>query len=298
MDILNRRFLFVTGKGGVGRTTLSAALGRAGAASGRRTLLATAHSADALSFLMNRPVDSTIRNVAPGLDVLAVDPVEARNEYGRMILRWKPLYKAVLTSTWVNRFLDAVPGLSEWAMLGKVTYHALDAPADRLYDLVVFDGPPTGHALEMLRLPRLIRHVIVSGRLREEAEKRISLFQDPGRFGVVLVASPDDLAACEAMEAGEVIRGELGPVIALLVINLVTRNPFDADEEACIRTWPENDGKVTPLALGQSRFRRCEREGRIIRELSERFPSHVLVNQIAGFTVGPTDLDEIVLALD
>lgn len=294
-DILNHRFLFITGKGGVGRTTLTAALARASAARGRRTLVATAHSAGALSSLLGTPVDCVIRNVAPNLDALAVDPRDSRNEYGRMILKFEPLYRAVFESAWVNRFLDAVPGLSEWAVLGKVTYHALESD----YRTVIFDGPPTGHALAMLRLPGLISHAVLTGRLHLEAQKRTALFLDPDRSCFVLVASPDELAAREAMEAADVLQNDLGFPPPLLVINMVTRNPFEPAEEEMVASFPDHGEGSTHVTMGKARLHRCRREQRIISELVARFPSrHTQVLQRPDLSVGPEDLDAMMESLD
>lgn len=277
------RFIFVTGKGGVGGTTISAALACIVSSLGRRTLLATSHSADMLSAIFEVDLGSGVFPWSDHLHILAVDPRASRREYGRLELGDNPVFRAVFDSTWVNRFLDAIPGLSEWAILGKVTHHALLAMGSpEAYDTVVFDAPPTGHALEMLRLPGLIAHIFPSGRLHEESEKRISLLGDPDRCLMVLVAAPEDLPAKEAEEAAKAVRRVLGVDPGFLVINHVTPNPFSSEEAALIEAWPpEQEECALHVGLGRSRVRRCRREGRVISDLASRFsfPSAIVLQQ-------------------
>ncbi len=297
-NIFDHRFIFVTGKGGVGRTTISAAIARACAISGRKTLLATAFSADTVANIFETTIDSKIRSVDHGLDALKVDHREARKEYGRMILRLKPLYNAVFESTWVKGFLDAVPGLAEWAILGKVTHHALEVKGKDAYDTVVFDAPPTGHALEMIRLPELISKVIVTGRLHDEAKRRMALFSDYNRSCFVIVAAPDDLAAKEAIEASEVLKLELKLNLSHVVINFVTMNPLSFKEEQIIGSWPHNGEFATHIGLGRSRIRRCRREKELISEIEDRvagFDSavHLKVPYFPISSIGLSEMDLI-----
>jgi len=289
------RFIGITGKGGVGRTTIAAALAKSYALKGRRTLLATAFSAEALSDLVGIDVDHRIQSAGDNLDVFFVDHRESRKEYGSMILHSRALYGAVFESSWVSRFLDAVPGLAEWAVLGKATYHALEEEGTEAYDTVVFDAPSTGHALEMLRLPKLIQQVLVVGRLHDEAQKRVDLFSNPSKCGFVIVASPEELAAREAMEISDSLESELGVNPAMLVVNHFTPNPFTEEETGVVESWPDDCRCAEHMALGKYRVRRCLRESSITLEMKNRIKAiTVFVPHFSGNKAGPQELDNIV----
>ena len=106
--LLDRKFLIVVGKGGVGKTTVSAALGLAGARRGKRTLICMTNVKERLSHMLDvPPIGSEIVNVAPNLDVVNMDPKVALEEYGLMILKVRALYKAVFENRVVRNFLPA-----------------------------------------------------------------------------------------------------------------------------------------------------------------------------------------------
>ena len=175
-DLLDRRFLFVVGKGGVGKTTTTASLGLAAARKGKKTLIAMVNTRERLSKLLDvPPIDSTIREVAPNLDAVNMTPDAALEEYGLMILKVRALYNAIFDNRLVRAFLRGTPGIEAWTMLGKAYFHAFghgpDGKGD--YDLVILDAPATGHGVEMLRVPQVIVDVAPPGLLRREAERAL-----------------------------------------------------------------------------------------------------------------------------
>ncbi|MEM6954691.1 MAG: ArsA-related P-loop ATPase, partial [Myxococcota bacterium] len=104
--LLDHRFLFVVGKGGVGKTTVAATLGLAAAARGKRVLIAMTNAKERLSTLLGvPPIGSEIANVAPGLDAVNMTPEAAIEEYGMMILKVRALYSALFENRLVRAFL-------------------------------------------------------------------------------------------------------------------------------------------------------------------------------------------------
>jgi len=205
-DLFEKRFVVVAGKGGVGRTTVSLLLGRCAAARGKRTLVCLVGAPPRYEELLGGlAIGKEAREVSPGLHVVNLDHVAAREEYGLMILKSPILHRLVFGSRIVRAFLDAVPGLAEWAMLGKATYHALNRPGGRPeYDLVVFDSPATGHGLDVLSLPSAIVASVPAGRIRDEALERVRLMGDPRLCEVVPVTLAEEMPVNEALE---LIRG-------------------------------------------------------------------------------------------
>jgi anion-transporting ArsA/GET3 family ATPase len=205
-DLFEKRFVVVAGKGGVGRTTVSLLIGRCAAARGKRTLVCLVSAPPRYQEILGGlAIGKEARLIAPGLHVVNLDPVSAREEYGLMILKSPALHRLVFGSRIVRAFLDAVPGLAEWAMLGKATYHALRRVGGRPeYDLVVFDSPATGHGLDVLSLPAAIVASVPAGRIRDEALERVRLMGDPRLCEVVPVTLPEEMPVSEVLE---LIRG-------------------------------------------------------------------------------------------
>ena len=174
-DLLDRRMLFVVGKGGVGKTTVSAALALAAARRGKRVLVAMPNVQERLSHDFDvAPIGPEVVAVAPNIDAVNMTPQSALEEYGMMVLKVRALYNAIFGSKFVKAFLHGTPGIDAWAMLGKAFFHASPPSGEPAYDLVIFDAPATGHALDMLRVPFVIHDVAPPGLLRREADRELA----------------------------------------------------------------------------------------------------------------------------
>ena len=228
-----RRFLFLTGKGGTGKTTVTAALALALAERGKRVLVTVSEPKERISTLLGvPPLGPDIANVLPNIFAVKINPEAAMREYGEMILKSRTVSNAVFGSKYVRGFFAAVPGLHQWAMLGKAWFHATEQLPDGRprFDLVLFDAPATGHGLEMLRVPKIIVEVVPPGMLRRDAERAWQMFRDPAQSGVVIVSLPEDMPANESVELAQAVRGELGLPIVSVVVNQVVSTLFDDRE--------------------------------------------------------------------
>lgn len=228
-----RRFVFVTGKGGTGKTTVTAALALALAARGRRVLIALSETKERMSVLFNAPALGTeIRSVAPNVSAVKISAEAALREYGEMILHSRAVYSAVFENKYVKGFFAAVPGLYQWAILGKAWFHATEKGLDGRprFDIVLFDAPATGHGLDMLRVPKIIVDIAPPGILRRDAEQAWAMFKDDKQSGVVIVTLPEDLPATEAVELATAIENELELPIATVVVNQVLDFLFTENE--------------------------------------------------------------------
>src|SRR5262245_165783 len=229
-DPRDLRFIIVVGKGGVGKTSVSAALAISLARRGRRVLLAMCNAKERLSHLMGvAAIGPQIRAIAPGIDAVNMEPDAALEEYGMMVLKVRALYKLIFENRLVAGFLRGTPGIEAWAMLGKAQYHAFETLPDGRprYDTVIVDAPATGHGLELLRVPKVILDVVPPGLLRREAERAWGLFRDPTRAGVLIVTMPEELPTNEAIELYGALRGELDQPVCGLVMNMVLPRLFE-----------------------------------------------------------------------
>ncbi len=263
-DLFDRSFVFVVGKGGAGKTTVSAALALAAARKGKRVLLAMCNAKERLSYLLEvDPIGPHNQTIGPNIDAVNMVPRYALEEYGMIVLKVRSVYKAIFDNRFVAAFLRGTPGLESWSMLGKAYYHTkeLDEDGQKRYDLVILDAPATGHGLEMLRVPQVITEVSPPGLLRNEAEAALELFRDPARGGTVVVTLPEDMPVNETLELHESLRDELRMPVTRLVINGVYPTLFEgADRERALALSGELGEGSPILDLAEAARARVVRE--------------------------------------
>jgi anion-transporting ArsA/GET3 family ATPase len=225
MDLLaqlaGRQLLVVTGKGGVGKTAVSAVLGRAFAERGKRVLVVEVDPRENLHQMLGvPPTGGDIVPAGPRLWVQNLKPRQVLDSVVRERLRIELLARRVLASPIYHHFADGAPGLTELAILG----HALrlvrgiekHAPA---LDLVVLDAPATGHGVRLLASPLLVSDVIRNGPFADMARDLAEMVSDPARCGIVAVTLAEEMPVQEVLEMREALRGQMKKNPEALVIN-------------------------------------------------------------------------------
>jgi anion-transporting ArsA/GET3 family ATPase len=275
--LADKRFVLVTGKGGVGKTTVCAAEAAALAARGKRVLVAMCNAKERLSAMFGAaPVGPTVAPLADNVWGVNIVPESALEEYGSLVLHSRALYKTLFDNRYVRAFLRAVPGMQEWSMLGKAWWHTTETLPDGTpkYDVVILDAPATGHGLDMLRVPRVILDVVPAGLLRRDAERAWQLFQNPAECAIVVVTLPEEMPTTETIELAAAL-AELGLPVSRVVVNCVLPPLFSKEERAALEALapfePEGPGDAAILAA-RDRAARERLQADSLSRLSRELP--------------------------
>jgi Mrp family chromosome partitioning ATPase len=296
--LLQRRFIVISGKGGVGRTTVAAALARAAADVGKRVLLAQASAAERLGRLFGRPgpVGTEVVSLAPGIDGVNMTPQSALHEYGLMVLRSELVTRTLFENRAVRGFLGAIPGLDAYAMLGKAWWHTTELDGARpRYDLVILDGPASGHATLMLRIPDAILTAMPKGPLARDARALRDLLSDETRSALVIVTLAEELPAKETAELAAAARGPLRLPLGPLIVNAVPSAALsDAAADAVLGPLPPATGDAAldaTLRLAASLRSHRQVADQMLDRLRRDPGGHLIVlPRLATAEVGPAEV--------
>ncbi|HML94170.1 MAG TPA: ArsA-related P-loop ATPase [Thermodesulfobacteriota bacterium] len=271
-DILGKKLIVITGKGGVGKTTVSLALAFLNARLGRRPVYVTLKEVRPgyPFFGFTGGVGSGETELAPGIRAHYIDPSAALDEYVKeRFVRLYPLYAAILKSKAISGFFDAAPGLKELITIGKV-WHLGNRPGG--YDQVIFDAPSTGHAVPILDLPSRVLDMVRGGAFRSHIEWVEGFLKDPGKTAVLAVSAPEDMAVGETLELAGSVR-EAGINVLGAVLNYAVESPFTlAEEEAVLEAAEGSSRELEAIRLARltiSRARATAKYGKVLgRSLS------------------------------
>jgi anion-transporting ArsA/GET3 family ATPase len=233
LSIFQKRLIIVAGKGGVGKSTVSAALALAASRGGKRVLVAEIHAGERMShFFEVPPVGSEITQIRPNLFAVNIQPRDAMREYALMVLRFRTLYDLVFGNRFVRSFLQAFPGLNELVMLGKVWYHVEEVErrtGRRRWDLVIVDAPPTGHGVFFLEFPEVALEAVPSGPLAAQLAKMRDLLTDPVRTSLQIVTVPEEMPVKEAIDLRRIVQ-QLRIPMGFVFVNAVQPTLFNKRE--------------------------------------------------------------------
>jgi anion-transporting ArsA/GET3 family ATPase len=264
--LLDKRFVIVVGKGGVGRTTVAAALARAAIRAGKRVLLAQTNAPEGLGQLLGgkTAIGPSVTVIDEQLSAVNISPKAALHEYGVLLLRYEPIYRAVFENKPMRSFLGAFPGLDYWTMLGKAWWHTTETQDGRpRYDLVVLDGPASGHAVAMLRIPDAVMRAMPKGPLARDASLTRALLSDARRTSALMVTLPEELPMRETVILARDLR-ELRIPMGPLVVNAMP--PAEAADPTVAKVLaastsapPELAGLLAGTAILAARRRDADR---------------------------------------
>ncbi|NLT05214.1 MAG: ArsA family ATPase [Solirubrobacterales bacterium] len=236
--LLDRRLIFVTGKGGVGKTTVAAALALAAHRAGRRTLVCEVAAQERLAAAFGMAAEGFREvEVEPGLNAFSVNPEDAIREWLRYQLRSRTLAGLLGGSRIFQYLATAAPGLAEMVTIGKVWELAQlerKTPGSTPYDLVIVDAPATGHGIALLGAPRTFGEIARVGPINRQAEIVDAFVRDPASTAVVAVALAEEMPVTETLELERRVAAELDVRLEHVFANALLANRLSGTEAATL----------------------------------------------------------------
>jgi anion-transporting ArsA/GET3 family ATPase len=227
--LLERQLLFVTGKGGVGKTTTAAALADLAARSGKRVLVCEMDAKGALAASFEvATLGFEPREVRQNLFAMAMNTEDSLREYLRVVARIPLVGRIGPLARTFDFVADAAPGVKEILAIGKVCFEV----RERHYDLVVVDAEASGHIVAQIDAPRAIRELVQVGPVRDQTEWMLGILGDATRTGLVVVTTPEEMPITETVELVEKVRSTTEVDVAAVVVNRVLPRWFEGREAA------------------------------------------------------------------
>jgi anion-transporting ArsA/GET3 family ATPase len=228
-SLLQRELLFVTGKGGVGKSTVAAALAELAARLGKRTLICEMDAKGAIAAAFEvAALGFEPTEVQPGLHAMAMNTEDSLREYLRVVARIPLVGRIGPLARTFDFVADAAPGVKEILAIGKVCYEV----REQHYDLVIVDAEASGHIVAQIDAPRAIRELVQVGPVREQTEWMLQILGDARRTGLVVVTTPEEMPVTESIELVDKVRGTTEVDVAAVIANRVLPQWFSAADVA------------------------------------------------------------------
>ena len=261
--ILDRRLLFVTGKGGVGKTVVTATLALHAFRRRKRVLIVELSPYGRIRELLGGPEPTTEpREIQPHLEIVRIDPRAALEEFLQSLLPVRVLRQRLLQSSSFSILTAAAPGIEEFLVLSKIV--SLETRRSGLrrrpaWDLIVVDSPATGHSLPFLSTARTLAEMMPVGPIGKMASEVAEVLADPRRCLAVVVTIPEEMAVNETIEISTSLRRSGAVSLGPLVVNAVWPERFTPEEGRWLVAAADPADPL--LAAGRyhvERRRRCE----------------------------------------
>lgn len=250
--LLDKRLILLSGKGGVGKTTIALALGLAAASLKKKTLIVEMNSTERVApYFGLKEIGHKEIPLSPYLTGINLNPHDCFEEYVLMQIKFKAIFDTFINNRFVTAFLNAVPGLNELLMIGKI--FDLERQAKRfpkktpLYDLIIVDGPATGHGVSAFEVPSIVSRAVRVGPMKIQADRLVKLLTDPIKTVFCAVTIPEEMPVVETGELLNSVKKKLQIPIGPIFLNNVVITELTQEETAKIeKKMPERSDPLFP----------------------------------------------------
>lgn len=273
----------VSGKGGVGKTTVASAIAQGYAEAGQNTLLVELGDARTRHPVFRLKTEYEPQDVAPGLAVGRIDSRLALREYVGRYMKFSRVYRQLLDRGPVRRLLDALPIFDELMCMGKI--YDLTRGTGSAYDQVVFDGPATGHLKTLLNVPDVAMSLLLAGPIQHGAKRIVELLTDPDHSRMIIVTLPEDTPSKEAEELAGFCRDKVSIRCDSLVVNRCFSQRFTDAELAMLAKKARKHADLDRLCVVARSESDIAGQQAVFRErLAGSFREVVDIPQLSGQT--------------
>lgn len=275
--LLSRRLVFVTGKGGVGKTTITAALGLLAAQQQKRVLICEVASTPAFGHIFeNKKIGFNPKTVAPNVDVANLEPEPCLVSFITRFVKVRRIAKALVKNRVAKRFFDAAPAVLETVVLERIERLSRDQWQKRaLYDFVVVDLPSTGHAITFLDTPRMMAKLAKRGALADHLTGLAQRLAKPGWAEIVIVTHLEELPVQESIELWNSAKATLAIPVETIIINRIRNSHLPRElRRRLLSTKPDSNSSIVQAARLASAWE--EREKRLVKRMKEATGANII----------------------
>ncbi len=275
-EFLQPKILIVSGKGGVGKTTVAASLAVVAARAGHKVCIAEVDRKGTLPRLFGgAELTYEPREMSPGVWGMNIVPEQALAEYLEVQYHMKRVSKVFTSTQFVDYITTAAPGLKDILVLGKIWYLEQNrgGPRDE-FNTIIVDAPAAGHMLTFLSAPMGLSDALRVGPVRKQSDWLIEMLQDPMRTRVHLVTLAEEMPVTETLETSHALESEVGIDSGIVFANAVYSELLSAAEEKLFARVAKNpaplvaagkevglelDEEETEALIGYGRFLQARR---------------------------------------
>jgi anion-transporting ArsA/GET3 family ATPase len=280
-EMLDKRLLFVTGKGGVGKSTIAIAMGLAASSRGKRTIVCEVAGQETASRVFRRAeIGFHEVKVAENLWAISIDPDHSLREYLLLQLRVRAMRDMLVRSRIFNYLAAATPGLKELVTIGKIW--ELAQPNRRVkkaeqYDLVIVDAPATGHGIGFLQTPRTFANIARVGPVHSQARELDRFITDHDATGVAIVSWPEEMPVNESASLEESLTGDIGMAVDRVYMNALYPERFTKGEASELEGALDDAAgpALAAVRAGLSEYRRSRSQRAQLQRLKRAVASPV-----------------------
>ncbi|MFW7377645.1 MAG: ArsA family ATPase [Oligoflexus sp.] len=232
-ELLAKKLVLVTGKGGIGKSLMAASLAQKAASEGQNVCMVESSAQDQLAPLFGYPpVGHKLSLLRPNISVINLNPQDNFRDFVVLHLGFARLFEKVFTKPIVRSFIQMLPGIAELTLLGRL-YHLCEEKKD--FDLVVLDGFASGHFLSLLKTPDAVMNSGMVGPVIEETRKVREFIFDGSKVATMLVTTPEELVISEALDFSQRLFNEVPSSVSHIAVNRclsVKQQILPSEEEA------------------------------------------------------------------